>query len=98
MDMMQWVALWSLIATQIGTAVGIYRYFDSRINRSYERMDENKREAEREFVKKENCSILHANTADNLMGAETSLVTRFDKLEKKVEEMFGMIIDMLKTK
>jgi ribosomal protein S20 len=98
MPFLQWIALWSLIATQVGAFVGMYKYFDSRINRSYERMDENKKEAEREFVRKESCKILHANTAENLIGTESRIVTRFDKLDKKVEDMFNMIIDLLKTK
>jgi len=95
MNLMQWLALWGLVLSQIGAFIGMYKYFDSRINRSYERMDENRKDVEREFVRKESCAILHANTAENLVGTESRMVARFDKLDKKVEDMLNMILDIL---
>lgn len=96
MDLLQWVALWTLIATQIGSNVAMYKYFDGRINRIYERFDNHKKYLDEKFVGKDICKISHDNTSTNLTGVETRMSTRFDKLEKRVEDSFNMIIDMLK--
>jgi hypothetical protein len=85
-----------LIATNGALLFGMWKYFDQRISRVYERFDEHKEEIKNEFVKKESCDLLHNNTANNLRGVENRMDARFDKLETKVESAFAMILDLLK--
>ena len=94
--MMQWAALWSLIATQVGTAIGIYKYFNARINKVYERLDNVKDNAKDNYVQKEMCKVMHDNNTSNLGGIETRINSRFERLEEKVESAFNMIIGLLK--
>jgi hypothetical protein len=96
MNLMNWVALWSLIATQVGVSIGIYKYFNARINRVYERLDEVKTQIDANFVKKELCKVMHDSTASSLTGVESRMNDRFDRLEERVEAAFNMIISMLK--
>ena len=89
---MQWIALMSLIATQVGTTLGIYKYFDHRINNIYKRLDDVKCG----FVSKEVCKIMHDNSSETITDVEERINKRFDKLEERVQESFEMIIDLLK--
>jgi hypothetical protein len=85
----------ALVLTNAAASVGIYKYFDSRINRVYERIDEIKNMQDKMFVRREMCDVLHKNTADNLVGAENRIVERLTVLEKKVEDLFGRILEKL---
>jgi hypothetical protein len=91
--------LWTVIGlliTNAGFLFGMWKYFDARLARVYERFDEHKDEVEGKYVRKDNCSLLHNNTASNLMSIEKRVDERFDKLERKVEESFNMILNLLK--
>ena len=82
----EWVGLASLLVANAGVNVGIYKYFNSRLDRVYARLDEVKEGVESRYVRKDNCALLHSNTADNLKGMEIRVDIRFDKLEKRIEE------------
>ena len=90
-----WAVL-GLLITNAGFLFGMWKYLDTRVGRVYERLDEVKADVETKYVRKENCSFLHNNTAENLKGVEYRMDIRFDKLEKKVEESFKMILELLK--
>jgi hypothetical protein len=74
----------------------MWKYFDGRISRVYERLDEVKKSQDAIYVRKETCSLLHATTADSLKSVEYRMNERFDKLETKVDESFRMILDILR--
>lgn len=93
--------IWSMIGlliTNAGFLFGMWKYFDARLNRVYERFDEHKDTVEEIYVRRDNCTLLHNNTAQNLVGVESRMDIRFDKLEKKVDESFAMIFELLKQK
>ena len=103
-----YIALAGLVAANVGANVGIYRYFQGRIDklnseqdaktaRVYERLDEVRKGIDSCFVQKETCGILHQQTAGNLTSAETRLEKRFDKMELKLETMLVEIFNLLKT-
>jgi len=85
-----------LLLTNAAFLFGMWKYFDARIARTYQRFDEHKAEIEATYVRKDNCLLLHANTADNLKGVEMRMDIRFDQLEQKVESAFKMILDLLR--
>jgi len=85
-----------LLLTNAGFLFGMWRYFDTRLSRVYGRLDEVKADTENKYVRKDNCALLHNNTADNLKGVEERMDVRFDKLEKKVDDSFKLILDLLK--
>ena len=85
-----------LLLTNAGFLFGMWRYFDTRLSRVYGRLDEVKADTENKYVRKDNCALLHNNTADNLKGVEGRMDARFDKLEKKVDDSFKLILDLLK--
>lgn len=93
--------IWSMIGlliTNAGFLFGMWKYFDARLNRVYERFDEHKDTVEGIYVRKDNCSLLHNNTASNLAGVESRMDVRFDKLEDKVDKSFQLLLDLLKQK
>ena len=93
------IELWSVIGlliTNAGLMFGMWKYFDARLARVYMRFDEHKDEVEGKYVRKDNCSLLHSTTATNLIGVERRMDERFDKLEKKVDDSFNMILSLLK--
>ena len=85
-----------LLLTNAGFLFGMWRYFDTRLSRVYGRLDEVKADTENKYVRKDNCALLHNNTADNLKGVVERMDARFDKLEKKVDDSFKLILDLLK--
>lgn len=97
MDKDMW-ALLGILITNAGFLFGMWKYFDTRLNRVYARFDEHKEDVESIYVRKDNCSLLHTNTASTLVGLENRLEVRLDKIDKKLEEAFQMIIDLLKLK
>ena len=74
----------------------MWKYFDARVTRVYARLDEVKDSIDNKFVLKENCKILHNNTADNFTSSENRTVIRIDKLEAKVEGMMKEILSILR--
>jgi hypothetical protein len=85
-----------LLITNAGFLFGMWKYFDARITRVYSRLDEVKESVEGTYVRKDTCQLLHTSTAENLKGVEVRMDNRFDKLEKKVEDSFKMILDLLR--
>ena len=85
-----------LLITNAGFLFGMWKWLDQRIGRVYERLDEVKNSVDSTYVRKENCNLLHNNTADNLKSVEGRMDVRFDRLEKKVEDSFRLILDLLK--
>lgn len=98
MNLEQWITVFGLLLTNAGVLFGMWRYFDARISRVYIRLDEVKEKAEKDFVRKDLCKMMHDNTTTNLTGLENRISDRFEKLEKKVEESFDMILELLKKK
>ena len=92
----QLLAVLGLLITNAGFLFGMWKHFDSRLSRVYERFDEHKEHVENKFVQKEHCKISHDSTANNLAGIETRISERFDKLENRVENSFHMILDIIK--
>ena len=102
----EWVGLSSLIATNVGINIGIYKYFNSRldklnaendrkVNRIFERFDEHKKDMEEKFVRKDVCSVMHEQTANNLTGLETRMEKRLDKLEINIQASLQEVIKVL---
>jgi len=85
-----------ILITNAAVNVGIYKYFDARINRVYERLDEHKKENEIKFVRRDLCDVMHKNSSENIIGLELRIVNRFIQLEKKVDDSFDMILGILK--
>jgi len=95
MDKQLWTVI-GLLLTNAAFLFGMWKYFDSRLSRVYERFDEHKDHIEDRYVRKDNCKLLHDNTAANLIGVETRIAQRFESLEKKVEDSFKMILEIIK--
>jgi hypothetical protein len=85
------LGLSALVATNGGINIGIYRYFNARLAKVYERLDKVKEVANNEFVRKDMCKVLHEQTANNLEGSETRTNTRFDKLEEKMDRILSIL-------
>lgn len=94
----EWIGLVTLIATNAGISIGIYKHFDGRIEKSnanvdtkiarvFQRFDEYKTETENKYVKKDLCKVMHDNNSDNLSGLETRIEKRFDKLDEQVAKL-----------
>jgi hypothetical protein len=96
MQLGEWIGLASLLVTNVGTAIGIYKYFNSKVDRVYERFDEFKKTIKVEFVQKELCKIMHENSSSNLNGLEKRITDSVGKLEKKVDDNFKVVIDLMK--
>ena len=95
------VELWTVIGlliTNAGFLFGMWKYFEGRLSRIYVRFDEHKDEVEGKYVRKDNCSLLHNATATNLTGVEHRMDERFDKLDKKVDESFSLILNLLRER
>ena len=89
-DMIMWL---TIVGTNIGTSVGIYKYFNARLSRVYERLDEVKSSQEETYVRKDMCDVLHKNTALSLVGTETRLTGRLDKLEEKFDNLICLLTE-----
>ena len=90
------LALFSGFRYLIGRIEEIDKQHDIKEARIFARLDEVKDGIDNKFVLKENCSILHKNTADNLVGSENRTVIRIDRLEVKVETMMSEILRILR--
>ena len=90
-------ALVGLLITNAGVMFGMWKYFDSRLNRIYQRFDEYKNVTNETYVRKDHCTLLHSTASEYSKNAEARIEIRFDKLEKKIQEAFDMIIDLLKN-
>jgi len=96
MQLGEWIGLAGLLATNVGTAIGIYKYFNSKVDRVYERFDEFKKTIKEECVQKDLCKIMHENSSSNLSGLEKRITDSVGKLEKKVDDNFKVVIDLMK--
>ncbi len=85
----EWIGLSTLLATNAGVAIGIYKYFNSKIDTVWKRFDEHKEHTEETYVRKDSCSLLHTTTADNLKGLEGRIDKRFDKLELQITQLLN---------
>jgi hypothetical protein len=85
------VSIGSLVITFGASQWGIYKYFDTRISRIYERFDEHKKETEAKYVNKDLCKVMHDNNAENLNGLEKRIDARFDKVDQRLEDTFNNI-------
>lgn len=94
----EWVGLASLIAVNAGINIGIYKYFNNRLDRVYKRLDEVKDNIDTKYVRKDVCSVMHTQTANNLSGLETRITERLNKLDKTVSENFQQLIRILTDK
>jgi division protein CdvB (Snf7/Vps24/ESCRT-III family) len=92
----EWVGLGSLIAVNAGINIGIYKYFNNRLDRVYSRLDEVRDKIDTQFVRKDVCSVMHTQTAQSLTGLEARITERFNKLEKEVSDHFKQLIELLK--
>jgi len=80
--------LWTIVGLLITNAsflFGMWKYFDARITRVYERLDTVKKGLDETYVRKESCGILHTSTADNLKSVEGRIKDRLDKFEERME-------------
>ena len=96
MQLGEWIGLVGLLATNAATAVGIYKYFNSKIDRVYERFDEFKKDIKEDFVQRDLCKIMHENSSSNLNGLEKRITDSVRKLEEKVDDNFKVVIDLMK--
>ena len=90
------IGVGGLLLTNIGVIVGIFKYFNARINRVYERFDEHKKTVENKYVLKEMCKIMHENSSSNLNGLEARINSSFNELKKEVKDNFTVVIDLMK--
>jgi hypothetical protein len=94
-EMMGWL---TIVGTNIATSVGIYKYFNGRLARVYERLDEVKQGQENTYVRKDVCGVMHKETANNLIGSEVRLTARLDKLENKFDQIIDLITSRVGVK
>jgi hypothetical protein len=98
------VSLSALVLTNAGISIGVYKYFNGRVeknstdqdkkfNRVYERFDEHKKETGEKYVLKDMCGVMHKTNAENLVGLETRLNDRLDKADLKIESNFKTLFD-----
>jgi hypothetical protein len=96
----EWIGLGSLMVANVGLVYVTYNHFSKKIGRVYERFDEYKNHMEgtvdAKFVQKDLCAVMHQTNADNLTGIETRLTIALHQLEKKVDDNFRVVIDMMK--
>ena len=85
----EWIGLTAMIGTNAGVAIGIYKYFNAKLETVWNRFDEHKEKVEATYVRKDACQLLHTSTADNLKGLETRLEKRFDKLEAQITQLLN---------
>jgi hypothetical protein len=93
-----WVGLISLIIVNAGINIGIYKYFNARLDRVYLRIDDVKDKFDKNFVRKDVCSVMHTSTAESLKAIEGRINERLDKLEKDVSENFTKLIELMTKK
>lgn len=107
--MAEYIGLASLVLANVGASVGIYKYFerrldkfnldqDAKVARVYERLDEVKKDSDVRYIRKDICVIQHTQNTDNVKGLEARIEKRFDTLEAKFEGMFNTITTLLRAK
>ena len=105
----EYLGIASLVLANVGASVGIYKYFDKRLEklnadqdakiaRVYERLDEVKKDSDARYIRKDLCIMQHTQNTDNVKGLETRIEKRFDTLEAKFEGMFNTITTLLRAK
>ena len=82
--MAEWVGYGGLLLTNIGVFIGMFKHFNNRISRVYERFDEYKRDTDNKYVPNAMCKVMHDNNASNLNGLEERIEKRFDKLDEQI--------------
>jgi hypothetical protein len=92
------IALSSLIAANAGINIGIYKYFNGRLDRVYARLDEVKEKINIEFVRRDICSVQHAQIKLDSVAEETRVEKRIDRLEQLVKENFQELIRLLEKR
>jgi hypothetical protein len=103
----EWMGISSLVAVNVASSFGIYKYFqgkidelslkqDEKVARMYARLDEVKDNTEKCFIRKDICGVMHQQTASNLKGLEDRIEKRFDKIELKLEQVFTTITALFK--
>jgi hypothetical protein len=85
----EWIGLTGLLAANAGVNIGIYKYFNSKLDTVWKRFDEHKNKIEETYVRRDSCQLLHASTADNLKGLEIRIDKRFDKLEAQITQLLN---------
>lgn len=103
----EWVGMGTFSLIQIGFYVGLIKYINAQdgkvyshvnksVDRVYERFDENKKQMEDSFVRKDLCAVMHQTNTENLVGVEGRISEALGKLDKKVDENFKVVIDLMK--
>lgn len=64
---------------------------DSKVSRVYQRFDEYKNMIENSFVRRDVCQVMHQSTAASV----TSLASRIDGLESKIDELKTILLKFL---
>jgi hypothetical protein len=109
---MHLVEIFSIVAfllTFAGFCFGLIKYInkqdgevikaaDEKIGKVYSRFDVHKKFLEDNFVRKDMCGVMHQANAENLIGVERRLGEKMKDIEKKVDENFRVVIDLMKTK
>jgi hypothetical protein len=93
----EYLGLASLIAVNAGINIGIYRYFNNRLDRVYTKLDSVKDDTRRDYLLKEVYTNEHLQIVENVKGIEERIEKRFDKVEDKIEQVLWNITDLLKT-
>lgn len=92
------IGLASLIVANAGINIGIYKYFNGRLDRVYSRLDEVKEGIEKKFIQKEICNLMHSKIKEESAAEETRAEKRLDKLEQVVKDNFQELIRLLEKK
>ena len=86
-----WFAAIGVILTNLGSVIGVLKYFNSRFENLYRDLDVYKKEADTNYVRKDLCKVMHEQSALNIMGLETRLNSRIDKMEEKQDKMLDLL-------
>jgi hypothetical protein len=86
-----WFAAIGMIISNIAGLVGVLKYFNSRFEKMYKDLDDYKKEADQNYVRKDLCKVMHEQSAINIVGLETRLTIRQDKLEGKMDEVISLL-------
>ena len=103
----EWMGLAGFLLTNLGAHIGVFKYItgkidknqevnDLKISRVYTRFDEHKKTVEDKFVVKDMCKIVHENSSETLRGMERRMTSSLKDLEKKVDDNFKVVIDLMK--
>jgi len=77
----------SIVLGVVGAAGAMYRYFNGKIARVYERFDEYKQNVESKFVYREMCNVLHQNNSANFTKLETRMEDGFKSVYQKLDDL-----------